>query len=236
MLLGLFLSKSLPEHHLSKESQDTVKLGAGLVATMAALVLGLLVGSSKSSFDSMNNGIIEMGAKSIVLDRVLSHYGPESKDVREALRSTIDSAIRSVWPEEKSKQVPLDVVEKSTGMEGIQAGIRGLTPHNDIQRQIQLHAIQVSGDLAQLRWMLIEQRGKTIPTIFLVVLGFWLTMLFTSFGLYAPRNATVITVLCVSALSVSGALFIVLEMNNPLEGLIKVSSAPLHKALHHLGR
>jgi hypothetical protein len=230
------LSLALPEHHLSSESKETVKLGAGLIATMAALVLGLLVGSAKSSFDAMNNGITEMGAKVIMLDRVLAHYGPESKNARDALRGTIVGAMNHIWPEEKAGKANLDLVEKSHGMEGIQTRIRALVPQTDTQRQLQAQAVQISSDLAQMRWMLIEQRQQTLPVTFLVVLGFWLTMLFTSFGLFAPRNATVITVLCISALSVSGALFLILEMNSPLEGMIKVSSAPLHKALGHLGK
>jgi hypothetical protein len=235
-LLGICLSLALPQHHLSNESKETVKLGAGLIATMAALVLGLLVGSAKSSFDAMNNGITEMGAKVIMLDRVLAHYGPESKDAREALRGTILNALKLIWPEEKSGQVHLDVIEKSNGMEGIQARVRDLAPQTDMQRQLQTQAVQISSDLAQMRWMLIEQRQKSLPPTLLVVLVFWLAVLFTSFGLFAPRNATVITVLCISALSVSGALFLILEMNSPLDGMIKISSAPLHKALEHLGK
>jgi hypothetical protein len=227
-LLGICLSLALPQHHLSNESKETVKLGAGLIATMAALVLGLLVGSAKSSFDTMNNGITEMGAKVIMLDRVLAHYGPESKDTRDALRGTILNAMKLIWPEEKT--------EKSHGMEGIQARVRDLAPQTEMQRQLQTQAVQISSDLAQMRWMLIEQRQKSLPPTLLVVLVFWLAVLFTSFGLFAPRNATVITVLCISALSVSGALFLILEMNSPLDGMIKISSAPLHKALEHLGK
>ncbi len=235
-LFGLFLSMALPQHHLSSDSKDTVKLGAGLVATMAALVLGLLVGSAKSSFDAMNAGITEIGARTIMLDRVLAHYGPETTDLRNMLRSTVDGTLAHIWPEEKTTQVRLDIVEKSVGMERIQTSIRGLTPQNDTQRQLQSQALQISSDLAQMRWLLIEQREKSLPPTFVVVLVFWLSMLFASFGMFAPRNATVITVLGISALSVAGALFIIMEMNTPLEGMIKVSSAPLRKAIEHLGK
>jgi hypothetical protein len=235
-LLGLFLSMALPEHHLSSESKDTVKLGAGLVATMAALVLGLLVGSAKSSFDAMNAGLTEAGARTIMLDRVLAHYGPETREVRAMVRRTLETTIAHIWPDETSTRPRLDVVEKAVGMETIQASIRELTPQNDTQRQLQAQALQISSDLQQLRWILIEQREKSLPTVFLVVLVFWLAMLFASFGMFAPRNGTVIAVLSISALSVAGALFIILEMNTPLEGMIKVSSAPLHKALDHLGK
>ena len=234
-LLGMGLSLLLPEHHLSNESKETVKLGAGLIATMAALVLGLLVGSAKSTFDAMNNGITEMSAKVIMLDRVLAQYGPETKDVRDTFHGMIVTTMHHIWPEEKTGQAHFDRVEKAKGMEGVQIRIRELAPRTDTQRLLQSQAVQISSDLAQMRWLIIEQRQKSLPTIFLVVLVFWLTMLFSSFGLFAPRNATVFVVLCISAVSVSGALFLILEMNSPLDGMIKVSSAPLLKALELLG-
>jgi hypothetical protein len=235
-LLGLCLSMVLPRHHLSNESKESVKLGAGLVATMAALVLGLMVGSAKSSFDVMNQGIIEFGAKAIRLDRVLGNYGPESKDVRKMILTHVENGIKQIWPEEKYGKSHLDVIEKGTTLEEIETRIRELAPLTDTQRLLRSQAMQIIGDLVQLRWTLIERRQQSLPTTFIVFLGFWLTMLFTSFGLFAPRNATVITVFCVCALSVAGALFLILEMNNPLEGTIKVSSAPFHKALDYLGK
>jgi hypothetical protein len=203
---------------------------------MSALVLGLLVGSAKGTFDAMNNGITEIGAKTIMLDRVLAQYGTESKDARNLLRLSVVSAIKHVWPEEKTGKAHIEIIEKATGMEEVQNGIMGLEPKTNTQRMLQAQAVRTSGDLAQLRWTLIEHRQKSLPTIFLVVLGFWFSMLYITFGLFAPRHATVIAVLCISALSVSGALFLVLEMNGPLDGMIKVSSGPMQKVLNHLGR
>ena len=121
-------------------------------------------------------------------------------------------------------------------MELVQAKLRELTPVTDVQRQLLAQALQISSDLLQSRWLLIEQTTTALPTPFLVMLLFWLTMLHMSFGLFAPRNSTVIIVLLVCALSVSGAIFLILEMTHPLTGFIKVSSAPMLKALEHLGQ
>ena len=235
-LLGLFLQGLLPERHLRDNSKDTVKVVAGTIATLSALVLGLLVGSAKSSFDTTNNAIIQNGAKVILLDRVLAAYGPETKDVRELLRRAVVAGIDMFWPEEKKEGSGMIGFEQANAMEMIQAKLRELTPTTDSQRKLQSQAEQISSDLLQARWLLIEQAQSVLPLLFLVMLLFWLTMLHLSFGLFAPRNATVITVLLISALSVSGALFIILEMNHPLQGRIKASSAPLHKALEHLGQ
>jgi hypothetical protein len=236
VLFGMWLSNLLPDHHLSSESKDTVKLGAGIVATMAALVLGILVGSAKSSFDTITNGITEVGTKVIMLDRTLAQYGPESKDVRAGVLGTIETAVRHLWPEEKTGENHLKAMEKSTGTEDIQSAIKALSPKTEAQRQLQARAEQINNDIIQLRWMLIENQQKSIPTPLLVVLVFWLTTLFISFGLFAARNMTVVVTLFISALSVSAALFIILEMSGPLEGMIKVSSAPLRKALEHMGK
>jgi len=235
-LLGLFLQGLLPEGHLRDNSKDTIKVVAAMIATLAALVLGLLVSSAKSSFDGTNTAVIENGAKAVLLDRALAAYGPETKDVRELLRRALADGIEMFWPEEGKVGSGMTAFERANAMETIQAKLRELTPTNDSQRKLQSQAEQISGDMLHARWLLIEQAQSTLPMLFLVVLLFWLTALHLSFGLFAARNATVIAVLLISALSVSGAIFLILEMNHPLDGRIKVSSAPLHKALEHLGR
>ena len=235
-VLGLLLRRLLPEPHLRDNSKDTVKVVTGTIATLAALVLGLLVGSAKNSFDVMNTEIMQSSSKIIQLDRVLATYGPETKDAREQLRRGLTTVIDTVWPEEKAKAADLAGFERSNRLEKLQATLRELTPATDFQRQLLSQAQQISGDLVQSRWLVIEQEQSALPMPFLVVLLFWLAMMHVSFGMFAPPNATVIAVLLISALSVSGAIFIILEMNHPLQGMIKVSSAPMRKALEHLGK
>ena len=96
--------------------------------------------------------------------------------------------------------------------------------------------MQLGNEILLLRWTQIEQAQTSMPTAFLVILLFWLTMLYVSFGLIAPRNATVVAVLFIGALSVGTAIFLILEMNEPLGGSIKISSGPMLKALEHLGQ
>jgi Protein of unknown function (DUF4239) len=235
VLFGMVLSRMLPEHHLDIESKDAVKLGAALIATLTALVLGLLITSAKSSFDMVDNGLTEMSAKIIMLDRVLASYGPESKEVRDSLHENVQVMLKSVWPE-KEGPIPNNVVEKLHRAELVQTMISALAPKTDTQRLLKSQALQINNDLMQQRWLLEEQRQKSLPTTVLVVLVFWLAMLFTSFGMFAPPHATIIVVYFISALSVACALFLILEMNTPLDGVIKVSSAPLHKALYLLGK
>ena len=213
-----------------------MKVVTGLIATLAALVLGLLISSAKNTFDAVDTAVTQSGAKIILLDRALANYGPETKDIREHLRSTVIAGIEMFWPGEKAEGAGLAGFERANAMEVLQAKIRELTPATDLQRQLRSEAEKLSGELLEARWLLIAQAQRSLPMTFVVVLLFWLTMLHISFGLLAPRNATVITMLLISALSVSGAMFIILEMDHPLQGMIKVSSAPLRKALEHLGQ
>ena len=236
VLLGLFLQNLLPGHHLSSDSKDTVKLGAGMIATLSALVLGLLVSSAKSNFDIVSAEVTQGAAKIIQLDRALANYGPETRDARELLRRSVVAGIEAFWPEDKTAATGMTTFERANGMELVQTRLRELSPATDAQRQLLAQAQQISSELLQFRWLLIEQTQNALPTPFLVMVLFWLTMLHMSFGLFAPRNAMVIVVLLICALSVSGAIFLILEMNHPLSGMIKVSSAPMLKALEHLGQ
>ena len=235
-LLGLFLRTVLPGHHLSEEARDAVKLGAGLVATLTALVLGLLISSSKGSFDETNTMLTQSGAKILLMDRVLANYGPEAKEIRGLLQHFLRARITKIWPEEIEKLPGADFSGKSVGMEQIQVVLRNLVPQNDLQRSFQIQAIQISDDLAQLRWLLFEQLQTSLPPMFLGVLLFWLTVLFACFGLLTPRNGTVIVVFLVCAISVAGAIFLILEMEKPLTGTMKISGAPMVKTLEHLGK
>jgi hypothetical protein len=178
----------------------------------------------------MNSGVTQAGAKIILLDRVLARYGPEGKEVRDLLRHEVSVSIERVWPEEKNKLDDLGSVEASKEIEGVQTGIRELSPQNELQKSIQSQALEISSDLQQSRWLLIEETQGTLPTALIAVLIFWLTVLYISFGLFAPRNATALTALFICALSIAGSIFLIQELNQPVKGFIKISSAPFVKA------
>ena len=236
-LLGMMVRAVLPAHHLGDESKDVVRLGMGLVATMAALVLGLLVASAKSSYDAQRDGLNEISANVTLLDTVLAQYGPQARDARESLRRTVAGAIARLWPADGSQEGTLAGAETTAGGRLVRAQILALAPADDTQRALQSQALQIETNVARQRFLLIAQYQSTgISVVFLVILAFWLVVLFASFGLFAPRNATVVATLLVSALSVSGAIFLILELNQPFKGLMQISSTPLRDAFAHLGQ
>ena len=232
-LLGMFLRAVLPEHHLSAESKDIIKLWMGLVGTISAFVLGLLIASAMGSYNTQRSELTQMSTNIILLDGVLAHYGPETKEARGLLRRDVATALDRIWLK-KSSQSSEEPAKGWTGV--VYEIIKIPAPQNDPQRLIQAQALSLALNLAQTRWLMFEQRSSQIPRPFLVILLFWITIIFISFGLFARPNATLIASLFVCALSVSGAVYLILDMDQPFGGLIQVSSAPLRDALTHLGQ
>ncbi|HYA65616.1 MAG TPA: hypothetical protein VEE84_02950 [Burkholderiaceae bacterium] len=229
ILLGSLLRRALPEHHLSKESQDVVRLGVGLVATIGALVLGLLIASAKSSFDTKSGQVRQITADIILLDKTLSQYGSETLSIRTQLRATLAPFVDRLWHEKAASAG--GPFETNVAAEKIYLEIYNLTPQNDFQRTLQSRAIQISVDLAQTRLLLFVSPDSAIPTPFLAILVFWLVIIFASFSLFSPLNTSTFVLLAVLALSASCAIFLILELSQPFEGLMQIPSAPLLNAL-----
>jgi hypothetical protein len=235
-LLGILLSAVLPQHHLNSDSKDVIKVAMAMIATLAALVVGLLIASAKSSFDSKDGELRSAAAHVILLDRAMAEYGSETGEARRLLRQFVAIKIQQIWPEERTGNVDMDAIGRGAGIEEIQRKLLALAPQNDAQRWVQSNALQLNHNIAEARWLVVEQGGSSIQWPFLTILVFWLAVILASFGLFAPPNGSVIVALFVCALSVAGAIYLIVEMDQPYSGLIKLSSAPLHTALDQLGR
>jgi len=233
-VLGLVVRSMLPDHHRSAESKDAIKLVMGLLATMAALVLGLLIGSAKGSYDTQSNEVTQLAANVALLDRALAHYGPEAKDSRDLLRRSVARMVDQMWPKSGSEAAELNPA--ATGAEGLYDKIQALSPQSEVQRSLRAEALRIATDVGRTRSLLFAQAGRSIPLPFLLILVFWVAVIFVSFGLFAPFNTTVVTALFVGALSVSGAIFLILELDQPFQGLIQISSASLRSILANLGQ
>jgi len=200
-LLGMALRRIAPAHNLDSKSQEVVKLGIGVIATMAALVLGLLIASAKTSYDNQSNALTEMSAKVILLDRILAHYGPrETKEIRDSLRSAIVRTIDQTWTAHSPSSPRTELAV--TGTEGLYEQVQALSPQNEVQRALQAQALSLMVDIGHTRWLMAEQQKNSMPTAFLVVLVLWLVFMFGTFGLFAPPNATVLVTMFLCALSI----------------------------------
>jgi hypothetical protein len=230
-----YLRSALPPPHFTKESQDIVRLGMGLVATMTALLLGIVTASARSSFDEHNAEVRNSAISVLTLDRHLARYGPDTRPTRELIKRAVAFRVENTWPEQRTVGDGYGAVISTMQVEDIENQILALTPQNDTQRWFKSEALRLTQDVLKTRWRIL-QGGSEIPGMFLAVVIFWLTMTFASFGLYAPRNATVITVLFIAALSVAAAVFLIVELDGPFDGLIRVSGEPMRFALSNLGQ
>lgn len=232
-LLGMRLRAALPDHHLSAETKETVRLGMGLVATMTALLLGLLIATAKGSYDAQRSQVIQMAGRVGYLDRVLTLYGGETAEIRPLLRASTEGLIQKLWSDRSAQGTPVDTV---IAAQALYSSIHKLAPQTDEQRALKAQALDTITDTAKTRWLLVAQADTSIPTPLLIMVVVWLAIIFLSFGLFAPTNKTVVVTMIIVSLLVSSALFLILELDRPFDGVIQVSSAPLGNALGNLGR
>ena len=230
-LVGVVVRPLLSDHHLHANSRDVVKMTTGLIGTLAALVLGLLIASAKTSFDQKTNQVRQMTATIILLDDLLMQYGPDATHLRNLLRQSIQPLANRIWHEEEVPAGRRLRFESSAESLAFETELERLAPANDTQRSLQSRAIQAFTEGAQIRLQLFAQTGGSIPVPFLVILIFWLSAIFASFTLFARTNLIVMAALLLGALSFACAIFLVLELDNPFTGLMGISSATLREAL-----
>src|SRR5712672_4210541 len=231
---GRWIHRIIPEEHLSTESKDVVKLAMGLVATMSALVLGLLVSSAKGAYDTERSEVILMASKITFLGRVLDAYGPDAAGVRALLRNTVEEAIQQMWPGQMRR--PTDRNPDVQAGNLAYAALQQLSPQNSMQSVLKSLAVTLAGDVAQTRSLLAAQSAPSVSQAMLIILVSWLVVIFVGFSVLAPPNATTVFALMISALAVSGAIFLILELDQPFGGLIGISSEPMLKALNQLAQ
>ena len=230
ILVGLLLRRVLPRHHLRGDTKDVIRLGTGLIGTIAALVLGLLIASAKSSFDTRNVQVKELIANVILLDSMLAQYGPDSAPARNLLRGAVLSTTEKIWKEQTSIQ-PRGSFEVSQEAFAFLAAVEGLSPKSEAQQSLKNRALQTTIDIGKTRLLLFAEAENSIPMPFLAILVFWLAIIFASFSLFAQPNAIAIGFQLVFALSAAAAIFLIVELGEPFEGLMQISNEPLRHLL-----
>jgi hypothetical protein len=236
-LLGMFLQTRLPPHHLTDQSKDTAKMVLAVLGTLTALVLGLLIASAKSSLASKVELLEHALAWTVQLDRALAGYGSETSELRNVLQQSFVSQIHDLFQDRgMSEKGVQGTLSGNRGIETIQRQILNLAAQNDSQRWFQAAALNITNKIEETRWMAVFSTGRSIPPPFLAVLTFWLAAIFTSLGIFAPRNGNVIATLVVCALSVAGAIFLIVQMDQPFAGFVRIPFEPAAMALDQLNK
>ena len=234
ILVGARLRRLIPAEHLSTDSKDAVKLALGLVATMTAILLGLLVSSAKNSFDTARSEVIQMSAKIALLDRILVLYGKQTEDARRALRDSVAEGVRRTWPPDGRRPATLDPNEQMG--DAVYAAISQLAPMDDAQRALKAEAVTLMIQLAELRSLVQAQAVSSLSRPLLVALVIWLVVIFLGFAILAPPNTTSTLALLAGAFSVGCAVFIILELDYPFAGVVRIPSEPMIRTLDHLSK
>lgn len=232
---GRRLRGRLPEEHLTSATRDAVILAVGVVATLSALVLSLMVSSAKTSFDADRQSVVEISANILMADRALAQYGGESKAARDALRELMTLAVADVSID-TSSQPPVAAGPPLPHLTKLQFLILELAPANDAQRWTKARALTLTGDLERSRVVLAERSDGSIPLPFLIVLLLWLATLYGAWAIFAPVNSTVTLAALGGALAFAAAIFLILELDRPFHGVIRVSNEALVGTLQLLGR
>jgi len=245
--VGVFINKHLPEHHRSRDSIELVQLAITLLVTFVAIVLGLLTNSVKSGYDAAYVARGAYAGELAQLDRCLRDYGPETAKTREQLRAYVAAVIASTWPDEPApagvklpdvsdmprtgENAKLADIINRVGLE-----IDGLQPEDTTRRNLAYACRLQFGDLMARRWQVIEGLRRSISAPFYWVLVVWLVILFACFGLRAPPSRMSTIVIALSALSVSLAVFVILEMDSPYGGVFGIPSTTMRNALADMMR
>jgi len=227
-LLGLALSRQLPTNHLSVETRTAVSVSMAVVGTLAALVISLMISTSNTAFSARTNAITTLAIDIVKLNRVLVRYGPDAAGIRDELRKYTETKALELSTDRDDDALSLDNLYM---LETISDRVAELRPADDRMRQIQSRALQLIDDISDARWILVERTSVSTPPPFLILVIFWLSLLFASFGLFAPNNKTVIIILMLSAVAISGGIFMILELGSPTRGLIRASVSPLSDAI-----
>ena len=233
-LLGMAVRRAISADRLGSSEKEVARLVTGLMTTMTAIVLGMLVSSAKASYDSRTNEVAEISSQVVTIDRMLSKYGTETAEVRAQFRLLVEASINRIWP----TQAPVHVELKPRDEGEILADeLRLLAPNSDAQAEVKAQILHMVVDLRQTQWLLfLKSQQSAIPIPLLLVVVAWLALIYFSFGVFTQPSPTIVVTLAVGALAVSTAVLIILELYTPFRGVLRISSNPILEALSQMRR
>jgi uncharacterized membrane protein YqgA involved in biofilm formation len=230
---GWTIRRRLPQHHLTEETKSLVSVSMAVVATISALVLGLLISNANTSFSALGGEVTTLSAQILRLDQMLRRYGPDTVPARETLRQYVEQKTADLFPDHPA-DVRLDNPSAYELLQRLEDLLLALKPANPRDQWWLGQAMTLAAKIGDTRWLLAQQVGQGTPKAFVALLVFWLTLLFASFGLFAPPNVTSAVTLTLCALAVAGAVGMILELEKGFGGLIHISPQPMRYAVKTL--
>ncbi|MEW6125199.1 MAG: hypothetical protein AB1698_21550 [Pseudomonadota bacterium] len=233
-LSAMFIARRLSAHHVSSSTQDTVKLGVGMVAAMTSLILGLMTASVKGNFDTTDRDVHTYALNILSLEADLRHAGPEACTAQKMLADYTRAILAENWKD--APGLPRRQVETGSSdlLLELDNFVRNWAPTTTVLQEVRSSALTDLRSILTTRWTVSEEAAASVPAVFIVVLIVWLALIFISFGLFAPPNGVVIACFLLCAVSIGGALFLILEMSGPFDGFIAISPQPLVRAIEFI--
>ena len=228
-LTGIFVQSSLPEHHLSDDSKTIIKAARSVVVGLAALTLGMMIATAKDSFNRKELELKSGASNMIVLNRLLANIGDRSVSARNALKLVAINGIKII--EVTSREGRHADVLRGEEVDTLQKELLKLPEEGADEKWLKNAALGLGKEIAVSRWKIYQNSSATVSVMFIGILVFWLMAIFFSLGLISPLNAAVLTALLMAALSMTGAILLTLELDQPYGGLIQISTEPLKMAL-----
>ncbi|WP_264046443.1 bestrophin-like domain [Methylobacterium flocculans] len=230
---GVWIARRLPAPHLTTETRTAISVSMAVVGTLAALVLSHMLSNAGASFTLRTKAVQTLAVDLIKLDRALQRYGSETAGIREDIHVYARAKVAELSTTASDGGVGLENLHR---LESISDRIVDLHPTDERAHRVQAQALRLVDEMTDARWLLVERNSLAVPLPFLVLMIFWLSLLFASFGLFAPRNTTVIAALLLCALAISGGILMILELGAPTRGFIRPSVAPMATAVEELAR
>jgi hypothetical protein len=233
-LVGIAVRRAIPVDYLGSGEKEVARLVTGLMTTMAAIVLGMLVSSAKASYDARTNEVAEISSEVVTIDRMLSKYGEETAEIRAQFRLLVQAGVNRIWPTQSTVQTELKPRDDG---DILVDELRLLAPKSDAQAQVKVQVLGMVVELRKTQWLLfLKSKQSALPIPLLLVVVSWLALIYLSFGLFTPPSPTIIVTFIFGALAVSGAVLIILELYTPFRGVLRISSEPILQALGQMGR
>ncbi len=229
-IIGMQLHRLVPRTHMTKDTQDVIRLGIGMISVLASLVLGLLIATAKSSYDTTDQAVRNYAAEIALLNETFRDYGGNAAVPRNLLRAYTETLLHDIWPADGSS-AHLNDQHAEQLMERVREAVRALRPVDAGQTWLRDQALTINVSLLRDRWLLIGEQGQSISPVVLGILVSWIAVIFMSFGFNAPRNGTIIVAFLICALAIGGSIFLIMEMDTPLSGVLQISSWPLQNVL-----
>jgi hypothetical protein len=230
MCVGMILRRHLAANRLGASTKEVIRLGAGFLATLAAVLISLMIASAKNSYDSQNAHFRTLAAYLVETDQMLVQYGPEATEVRILMRQALPAAVDRIWREKRSGLQDSAFTAASLA-EQVNGAIAALSPKTEAQRGLKLRLEAASKAIADTRLLMFADGEIAILTPFLLILMFWLAVVFASYSLFVEPSRIVVAALLIFALSISSALFLVADLSQPFAGVMQIPKEQLQHAL-----